>query len=160
MDRTLLCTKLRKSSYRSVQSLGVQSAGAAQRIERILPFDPAAVAHLLVAEGFTSVEEIVETPIDELNQIEGFEEEISVELQNRAKAFLEAKQKELKEKQAELGLSDDLVEFEALKPQQILLLGENGVKSKDDLADLAGDELVEILGEDKITETQANDIIM
>src|SRR5690606_33384978 len=42
------------------------------------------IAHLLVAEGFAKVEEIVETPIDELNQIEGFEEEISKELQNRA----------------------------------------------------------------------------
>lgn len=118
------------------------------------------IAHLLVVEGFTSVEEIVETPVDELNAIEGFEEEISIELQNRAKAFLEAKQKELDEKQAELGLKDDLMAAEGLRPEQIIKLGEQDIKSLDDLADLAGDELVEMLGENAITEKDANEVIM
>src|SRR5690606_22964010 len=65
------------------------------------------IAHLLVAEGFTSIEEIAETPIDELNRIEGFEEEVSIELQNRAQSWLDAKQKLLREKQKELGIQDD-----------------------------------------------------
>ena len=118
------------------------------------------IAHLLVAEGFTDVEEIVETPVDELNQIEGFEEEISIELQNRAAAWLEAKQKELDEKQEELGMSDDLMEAQGLRADQLLLLGEKGVKTLDDLADLASDELIELLGEDQITEQDANAVIM
>ena len=118
------------------------------------------IAHLLVAEGFRSVEEIVETPVDELNQIEGFEEEISVELQNRAAAWLEAKQKELDEKQAALGIKDDLMTAKGLTPAQILKLGEGEIKSLDDLADLAADELVEALGEDQITERDANKVIM
>lgn len=118
------------------------------------------IAHLLVAEGFTRIEEIAETPIDELNHIEGFEEEISTELQNRAIAYLDEKQKELETKQEELGLAADLVSFEGLNPDQILKLGEQGVKTRDDLADLAGDELVEMLGEGSMTEREANDIIM
>ncbi|MGE4314425.1 MAG: transcription termination factor NusA [Pseudobdellovibrionaceae bacterium] len=118
------------------------------------------IAHLLVAEGFTSIEEIVETPTAELNQIEGFSEEISAELQNRAKNWLDAKAKELKTKQKELGITDDLIALEGLKPALAIKLGENGVKTLDDLADLAGDELVEIIGEDQMTQTDANKLIM
>ena len=118
------------------------------------------IAHLLVAEGFTSVEEIVEASIDELNTIEGFEEEISIELQNRAANWLEQKAQELEQKQDELGISNDLMEAEGLRAAQILILGEKGVKTLDDLADLAGDELVEMLGEGQLTEKEANNIIM
>lgn len=118
------------------------------------------IAHLLVAEGFSTIEEIVETPVEELAQIEGFEEEIAAELQNRAAAWLEEKQKELDAKQAELGINDDLMTMEGLLPAQIIKLGEGDVKTRDDLADLAADELVEILGEDQITEKDANAVIM
>lgn len=118
------------------------------------------IAHLLVAEGFTSVEEIAETPIDELNQIEGFEEEISTELQNRAQNWLAQKAEELQEKQEELGLADDLMKAEGLRADQILKIGEQGIKTLDDLADLAGDELVELLGEGQMTEKEANAVIM
>lgn len=117
------------------------------------------IAQLLVTEGFTRVEEIVETPIDELSQIEGFEDEISEELQNRAIVFLEAKQAELNEKQSELKLKDDLIAFEGLTPSQILQVGEKGIKTLDDLADLAGDELVELLSEGELTEKEANNVI-
>ncbi|MBI1300441.1 MAG: transcription termination/antitermination protein NusA [Alphaproteobacteria bacterium] len=118
------------------------------------------IAQLLVVEGFTSVEEIAETPIDELNQIEGFEEEISQELQQRASNWLQEQAKQLQEKQADLGISDDLMTIEGLRPGQILKLGAQGVKTLDDLADLAGDELVEMLGDNQITEVDANAIIM
>lgn len=118
------------------------------------------IAHLLIAEGFTSIEEIAETPIDEFNQIEGFEEEISQELINRAMAWLEERQKELEAKQAELGIAEDLVTLEGLTPDIIIKLGEGGIKTRDDLADLASDELVEILGEDKLSTTDAEKMIM
>ncbi len=118
------------------------------------------IAHLLVAEGFTTVEEIAETPIDELNQIEGFEEEISTELQERAQNWLAQKAAELQEKQDELGLADDLMTAQGLRADQILMIGEKGVKTLDDLADLAGDELVEMLGEGQMTEKEANNVIM
>ncbi|MCF8496698.1 MAG: transcription termination factor NusA [Alphaproteobacteria bacterium] len=118
------------------------------------------IAHLLVVEGFTKVEEITETPLEELNEIEGFEEEISKELQNRARVWLEAKQKELEEKQSALGLQDDLISIEGLTPAQILKLGESGIKDLDSLADLAADELVEILGDNQISIQAANTVIM
>lgn len=118
------------------------------------------IAHLLVVEGFTKVEEIAETPIEELNEIEGFEDEISAELQNRAQVFIETKQNELNEKRAVLGIADDLMTAEGLRPDQILKLGEQGVKKLDDLADLAGDELVEMLGENQLTVKEANEVIM
>ena len=118
------------------------------------------IAHLLVAEGFTNIEEIAETPIDELNRIEGFEEEVSIELQGRAKTWLDALQKKLQQKQKELGLKEDLVGFEGLSPEIIIKLGEAGIKSRDDLADLATDELIEILGASTITESEAESLIM
>ena len=118
------------------------------------------IAHLLVAEGFASIEELVETPVDELNRIQGFEEEVSNELQNRAKVYLEKKQKELKAKQKELGLADDLLAVEGLTAAQLIKIGESGIKSRDDLADLAADELMEVLGADQITEKDANTVIM
>lgn len=118
------------------------------------------IAHLLVAEGFSKIEEIAETVIAELMDIEGFDEDTATELQNRAKTYLEAKAKELKEKQAELGLQDDLVSFERITPAQMIKLGEQGIKSRDDLADLAGDELIEMLGEGQLTPKEANDIIL
>lgn len=117
------------------------------------------IAHLLVAEGFTKVEEIAEAELSELNTIEGFTEDVSSELQNRAIAWLEEIEKELQKKQVELGIQQDLVEFEGLTTQQIVKLGEAGVKTKDDLADLAADELIEIVGAD-MTMATANDLIM
>lgn len=117
------------------------------------------IARLLIAEGFTKVEEIAETSLEEMASIEGFNEEIGEELRNRAQNWLAAKAAELKTKQEELGLSDDLVQFEGLNADQILVLGQAGVKTLDDLADLAGDELVEILG-GKTSETEANALIM
>ena len=118
------------------------------------------IAHLLVAEGFITIEEIVETPDSELARIDGFDADVAVELKSRASSWLNAKQEELERKRAELGIQDDLMEFDGLKPEMIIKLAENGVKSKDDLADLAGDELVEILGADMMSERDANDIIM
>ena len=118
------------------------------------------IAHLLVAEGFTKVEEIAESTIDELNEIEGFEQEISIEIQTRAQNWLDKKALELKEKQSSLGIKDDLMTAGGLSAEQIIKLGENGVKSLDDLADLAGDELVDILGADKMTVKDANEVIM
>ncbi len=118
------------------------------------------ISHLLVVEGFTTVEEIAETPIEELCEIEGFEEEIATELQNRAVNWLEQKLNELKEKQEELGIADDLVSAEGLRSEQIIKVAEQGIKTLDDLADLAGDELVELLGENQMSEKEANEVIM
>ncbi len=118
------------------------------------------IAHLLVAEGFVSIEDIIETPVAELNRIEGFTEEVSEELQARASAFLESQAKELADRQKDLGLNDDLVSLEGISSSTLLKMGENGIKTRDDLADLAADELLEMLGKDQITLSEANDLIM
>ena len=118
------------------------------------------IAHLLVAEGFTSIEEIAETPIHELNRIQGFEEDVSVELQNRAKQSLEEQAKLLKEKQKELNIEDDLVEIEGLTPDVVIKLGEKGIKNREALADLATDELIELVGRDALNESAAEAVIM
>jgi len=118
------------------------------------------IAQLLVVEGFTEVEEIAETPIEELCEIEGFEEEIAAELQQRATNWLSKKSDELAAKQEELKISDDLIAAKGLRADQILKIGEQGVKTLDDLADLAGDELVDLLGDNQMSVQDANDVIM
>lgn len=118
------------------------------------------IAHLLVAEGFATVEEIAETHVDEMMQIQGFDEEVAAELINRANSWLDEQERQLKEQSQKLGIQQDLIEMEGLQPQQIIKLGEAGVKSKDDFADLATDELVEILGPESMTRKTAEDLIM
>lgn len=118
------------------------------------------IAHLLIAEGFTNIQEVAETPIHEMMAIEGFDADIGQELIDRAQNWLDAKQKELEAKTGALGIQADLIEFEGLDASTILKLGEAGVKSLDDLADLATDELVEILGEGALSNKEAEALIM
>lgn len=118
------------------------------------------IAHLLVNEGFTSVEEVAYVPAQDLGDIEGFDDEIAVELQSRAQAFLDDRDKAAAERRVELGVSDELAELEGLTPVMLVQLGEKGVKTLDDLADLASDELIDIVGADEMNEDEANAVIM
>src|SRR5690606_35003318 len=114
----------------------------------------------LVSEGFATIEEIAETPVDEMMQIQGFDEEVAAELINRANTFLDEQEAKLKEQSEKLGIQQDLLDMDGLTPDQIIKLGEGGVKSKDDFADLATDELLEILGENSMTSKNAEALIM
>ncbi len=118
------------------------------------------IAHLLVAEGFATIEEIADISVDEMMQVQGFDEEVAAELINRANTWLDEQDKKLQEQSAALGIQQDLITMEGLAPQQIIKLGEAGIKSRDDFADLATDELVEILGEGSITKKNAEELIM
>jgi transcription termination/antitermination protein NusA len=119
------------------------------------------IAHLLVTEGFTSVEEVAYVALDDLASIEGFDEDVAGELQARARNFLEEQNEKFEARRQELGVEDALAELPGLSPAMLAKLGESGVKTLDDLGDLAGDELVEVLkGSVAITEEQANTIIM
>lgn len=118
------------------------------------------IAHLLVNEGFTSVEEIAYVDLDELTRIEAFDEDVAAELQNRAVNFLEQQNEILETKRRELGVEDDVANIEALTPSMLVKLGDKGVKTLDDLADLAGDELLDIIGKDAMTLDEANEVIM
>lgn len=118
------------------------------------------IAHLLVVEGFTSIEDVVETSDSEIARIEGFDDDVAAELKNRARTFLETKRAEFDKRCKELGVSKDLASTAGLTPDMILALAEQGVKTVDDLGDLAADELRDIIGGDKLTENQANGVIM
>ena len=118
------------------------------------------IAGLLVTEGFTSLEEIVETEDEELASIEGFDENVAAELKRRAQASLERRDQELDEKRRAMGVDDKVGETGGFTPAMMVALGEKGVKTLDDLGDLAADELIEILGEDSVDEETANAIIM
>jgi N utilization substance protein A len=119
------------------------------------------IAHLLVNEGFTSVEEVAYVQLDELAGIEGFDEDVAAELQARALNFLEEQNAHFEQRRQELGVEDALTELEGLSLGMVAKLGENGVKTLDDLGDLASDELIELLKDvAKMTEEQANEIIM
>jgi N utilization substance protein A len=99
------------------------------------------IAHLLVAEGFVSVEEIAFAELDELTEIEGFDEEIGEELQRRAQDFVLAEQERLTQKVTELQIAEDLLDVEGLTLAMLVRLGEAQVTTLDDLADLSSDEL-------------------
>jgi transcription termination/antitermination protein NusA len=103
------------------------------------------IAQLLVTEGFASLEEVAFVAIKDLADIEGFDPEIAAELQERARAALDRRDREYEERRRELGVEDDLAAFEELTPGILVALGEKGVKTLDDFADLAGDELMELL---------------
>ena len=118
------------------------------------------IAHVLISEGFSTVDEIAMVDLSELSSIDGFDEDLATELQNRAKAFVQKRNEEFAEKSKSLGVDDSLKTISGLDQDMILSLAEHGVKTLDDLADLAADELIEILGDGVITEVEANRVIM
>jgi transcription termination/antitermination protein NusA len=119
------------------------------------------IAHLLVTEGFTSVEEVAFVPLQDLAGIEGFDEDVAGELQERAKVFIERKNQELETRRLELGVTEELAGVAGLNPAMLVALGDKGIKTLDDLADLASDELIEIVQDvAKPSQDEANAIIM
>ncbi|MEQ8805604.1 MAG: helix-hairpin-helix domain-containing protein, partial [Rhodospirillales bacterium] len=118
------------------------------------------IAHLLVTEGFSKVEEVAFVQIEDLTDIEGFDEDVARELQARAQTFLETRDAEFEARRRELGVEDDLGEIEGITNEMMVALGEAGVKTRDDLGDLAGDELLEIAPQGTMTLDAANQIIM
>jgi len=98
-------------------------------------------AQLLVAEGFTSLEEVAYVEQDELLSIDGVDESTADELQARARDFLEAQNKKAMERATELGIEDSLVNFEGLTPQMLEALAEDGVKNLEEFATCADWEL-------------------
>jgi N utilization substance protein A len=118
------------------------------------------IAHLLVAEGFVSLEQVAFVPVAELAEIEGFDEEVAEELRLRARSHLEEEERQADESRRALGVEDAVAEVDGLDSAMVVKLGEGGIKTLDDLADLASDELLEILGDAAPTPEQADAIIM
>ncbi len=118
------------------------------------------IAHLLITEGFRTVEEIAFVDASELASIEGFNDELASELQKRAHAHLASVEQKYLDDGHAIGMTDDLLKFDFVKRPTIMLLGNAGIKTLDDLADLATDELIEILGEKVMSKRLAERIIM
>ena len=108
----------------------------------------AEVADILIAEGFTSLEEVAYVPMQEMLEIEAFDEDTVNELRTRAKDALLTMEIAREEKVEEV--SQDLRDLEGVSPELLSKLAEGGINTRDDLADLAVDELVDLtgLGED------------
>ena len=122
------------------------------------------LAHLLVAEGFEDVEEIAYVEPEELLAVEGFEQDLVEELQRRAQDFLQAEANAADEKRREMGVADDLAAVEGLSPQMLVALGEQEIKTLEDFAYCAADELTSredgILKEFGLEEAEASAMIM
>src|SRR5436853_368128 len=123
------------------------------------------IAHLLVTEGFGSLEEVAFVPVEDLAEIEGFDVDVAGELQERARNALARRDREYERRYRELGVADELAALGGLTPGMLVALGEGGIKTLDDFAGLAGDELVEMLtasdkGGVKLELDDANALIM
>ncbi len=118
------------------------------------------VAQLLVIEGFTSIEVVAFIPVEELAEIEGFDEDVAHELHARANAHLEMLNQRYEAERIAHGVTDEVAAIEGLTPWLVAQLGEKGVKTLDDLGDLAGDELLELVPDSGLDDEEANAIIM
>jgi transcription termination/antitermination protein NusA len=99
------------------------------------------VGQLLASEGFNSVEDLAMVEAKEISSIEGFDEETAAELQQRANDYLAQIDAEYDAKRLELGVADELKDIPGVTPRMLVAFGENGVKTVDDLAGCATDDL-------------------
>jgi len=100
------------------------------------------LAQLLVAEGFTSLEEVAYVEVEEIAAIEGIGEDVAAELQRRAEEAIERREAGLREQRRALGVEDALSEIPGLTEAMLVRLGSKGIRTLDDLADLSTDELI------------------
>jgi transcription termination/antitermination protein NusA len=100
------------------------------------------IAQLLATEGFETIEEVAFVDPGEVARIEGFNDEFAAELQSRAKDYLERIETDRDNKRKALGVSDDLAKVPGITTAVMVALGENGVKTLEDFADCATDDLV------------------
>ena len=100
------------------------------------------IAQLLVTEGFASIEEVAYVDLSEIAHIEGFDEGTAEQIQSRAREYLEQQEAERDAKRRELGVADEMAEIPGVNTAMMVALGENGIKTVEDFADCATDELV------------------
>ena len=100
------------------------------------------VAQLLASEGFSSVEQLAYIDSSEISSIQGFDEETAAEIQNRASEYLAAIERANDEERQKLGVADELYDIPGLNAAMLVALGKDGVKSVEDFAGCAADDLV------------------
>ncbi len=100
------------------------------------------IAQLLTSEGFSSVDEVAYIELSEVAGIEGFDDDTATEIQTRAREYIERREAGLTAKRRELGVADEVAEIDGLTTEMLVALGENGVKTVEDFADCATDDLL------------------
>ena len=100
------------------------------------------VAQLLASEGFTTVEEVAYVEMLEIASIEGFDDDTAEELQARAREFLEKQESALDDERKKLGVADELREIDGLTMPMLVKLGQDEIKSVEDFAGCAADDLI------------------
>ncbi len=116
-------------------------------------------SYLLVFEGFNNAKDIAETSVERLMAIEGFNEEIAVEIQERSKEFLEKQQQAEVKKLQSMGVKDSLLKFKYLENKELKILAEENVLSLEDLADLSSYDLIDVL-QGRISKERADEVIL
>ncbi len=99
------------------------------------------IAQLLVSEGFLSIEDLVFVETSEISNIEGFDEDTAIEIQSRAKSYIEEDQAKKEQTIKDLGVSEELNKIDGITLNMLVKLGENEIKSLEDFAGCATDEL-------------------
>lgn len=99
------------------------------------------IAQLMASEGFSSIEEVAYVPVEEIAEIEGFDEETAQEIQNRALDYIDRQNAEFDEKRRALGVADELADVPGITAAMLVAFGENDVKTVEDLAGCATDDL-------------------
>ena len=99
------------------------------------------IAQLLATEGFASIEEVAYVELEEIAQIEGFTEETATTIQSQARDYLQRIENERDARRRELGVADEVAEVQGVTTAMMVAFGENNIKTVEDLADCATDEL-------------------
>src|SRR5262249_38065515 len=100
------------------------------------------VGQLLASEGFSSIEELAQVDQKARGQIEGFDDDTARELQERAQEYIQQQEAELDAKRQELGVDEAMRDVPGVTTKMMVALGENGVKTVEDLAGCATDDLI------------------
>ncbi len=114
------------------------------------------ISQILMSEGFRSADELLLVSVDEIAAIEGFDEGIASELQRRAQASVDA----LKEEMEKKGVESELSELKGMSPDILQALVEGNITTRDDFAELATDELMEMIPSGMLSTSQAEALIM
>ena len=100
------------------------------------------LGQLLVAEGFSTIEEISKASSEDISKIEAIDENTAKELKERAKEYLVKEKENIEKKLKDLGVDDNLINHKGLTPGMLLTLGEKKIKTLKDFAELSTDELI------------------
>jgi transcription termination/antitermination protein NusA len=100
------------------------------------------VGQVLASEGFAQIEEVAFVDLEEISSIDGFDDETALEIQNRARDYLDRLEAELDEERVKMGVSDELLSIDGMTRKMLVALGKDGIKTMEDFAGCAADDLI------------------